>query len=473
MLEPKKNPNPSLIVDPPGWLRWFISRRVLGPLMDGAAIQKRRQKAEARRRRRGEPHAVDYYHQLDDPYSHLTAQVLATFAKRYDIVLRFHLIRASGGASQPEFEKLAVWARRDAGLVAPHFGLSFPAMAGTVPDTDHQLLAGRALAAKGDDTAVASVADISRALWSGDERALADLAKGGASAAELSAALDRGSDRLARYKHYSGAMFFYGGEWYWGVDRLYHLEHRLRELGACRAPEAPLIARRPEIDVSGMDARHLRLDFYPSLNSPYTSIVFDRTIALKDACGIEFHHKPVLPMVMRGVPAPKAKAEYIVFDTKREADAAGVLFGNVIMPVGTPTRRAYSLLPWAMGQRKDEALMSSLLRHAFALGVGLHTDAGMRRAVEAAGLDWPEARKVIDSEDWRAMVEQNQYELIEVLGLWGVPSFRLSGPEGESELAVWGQDRLWFIAAEIKRRVSLLEQLRVGTGKEGHSIGPV
>ena len=204
--------------------------------------------------------------------------------------------------------------------------------------------------------------------------------------------------------------------------------------------------------MTGVDASGLRLDFYPSLNSPYTSIVYDRTIALKDACGIEFHHKPVLPMVMRGVPAPKAKAEYIVFDTKREADAAGIPYGNVIMPIGTPTRRAYSLLPWAIAQGKDEVLMSSLLRHAFALGVGLHTDAGMRRAVEAAGLDWAEAKKVIDSEDWKAMVERNQDEMVDGLGLWGVPSFRLSGPEGESEVAVWGQDRLWFIAAEIKRR---------------------
>ena len=452
MLEPENNPNLSFIVDPPGWLRMLISRRILGPSMDGAAIQKRRQKAEARRRRRREPHVVDYYHQLDDPYSHLTAQVLATFAARYDIVLEVHLIRASGGASQPEFEKLAVWARRDAELVAPHLGLSFPAQADTVPDPDHQLLAGRALAAKGDDDAIAHIEDISRALWSGDERALADLANGGATADALSAALDRGSDRLARYQHYSGAMFFYGGEWYWGVDRLFHLENRLRELGACKAPEAPLIVARPEVDVTGIDASGLRLDFYPSLNSPYTSIVYDQALALKNACGIEFHHKPVLPMEMRGIPAPKAKAKYIMFDTKREADAMGVPYGNAIMPIGTPTRRAYSLLPWAMAQGKDEALMSSLLRHAFALGVGLHTDAGMQRAVEAAGLDWAEARKVIDSEDWKRMVERNQDEMVDGLGLWGVPSFRLSGPEGEPELAVWGQDRLWFIAAEIKRR---------------------
>jgi 2-hydroxychromene-2-carboxylate isomerase len=98
--------------------------------------------------------------------------------------------------------------------------------------------------------------------------------------------------------------------------------------------------------------------------------------------------------------------------------------------------------------------MSSLLRHAFALGVGLHTDAGMRQAVEAAGLDWSEAHKVIGSEDWKAMVEQHQDEMVDGLGLWGVPSFRLSGPGREEDLAVWGQDRLWLVAAEIRRRAS-------------------
>ncbi len=452
MLEPENNPNPGLVVDPPGWLRALISRRLLGPQADLRVIRARREKAEARRRRRGEPHVVEYFHQLDDPYSHLAAQVLATFAARYDIVVRPHLIRATGGASQPELEKLAVWARRDAGLIAPHLGLSFPADAGTVPLQDHQVLAGRALLAGTDAARIARIASVSEALWAGDEATLTSLAKEGTSATELDAALDEGAARLSRLGHYSGAMFFYGGEWYWGVDRLYHLEHRLRELGACTEPEAGLIAPRPTPDVTGIDASRLRLDFYPSLNSPYTAIVFDRTIALKDACGIEFHHKPVLPMVMRGIPAPRPKARYIVFDTKREGDAEGVPFGELIMPIGTPTRRAYSLLPWAMEQGRDEALMSSLLRHAFALGVGLHTPAGMQKAVEAAGLDWAEAQKVIGDEGWKPMVEQHQDEMVDGLGLWGVPSFRLSGPDGEPDLAVWGQDRLWLVAAEIRRR---------------------
>ena len=96
--------------------------------------------------------------------------------------------------------------------------------------------------------------------------------------------------------------------------------------------------------------------------------------------------------------------------------------------------------------------MSSLLKHAFALGVGLHTEAGMRRAVEAAGLNWKGACEVIDSDDWKPIIEANQDEMVDGLGLWGVPSFRLSGPQGFEDMAVWGQDRLWLIAAEIKRR---------------------
>ena len=99
--------------------------------------------------------------------------------------------------------------------------------------------------------------------------------------------------------------------------------------------------------------------------------------------------------------------------------------------------------------------MSSLIRHAFALGVGLHTDAGMRKAVEAAGLEWSDAQSVLGSDDWKSMVEHNQDEMVDGLGLWGVPCFRLRGPDGEPDLAVWGQDRLWLIAAEIRRRCQL------------------
>lgn len=252
--------------------------------------------------------------------------------------------------------------------------------------------------------------------------------------------------------HYSGATFYYAGEWYWGVDRLFHLEQRLRDLGACKNPELPYLAARPDIDAGDVDACHLELHFYPSLNSPYTSIIYDKTIELAKSCNIILHHKPVLPMIMRGIPAPVVKGKYIFFDTKREADFLGVPFGKHVSPIGSPTRQAYSLLPWARALGKDCELLSTLLRYAWSEGRGLHKTANMRRAVEEVGLDWTQARRHLGSDDWKQFVEQNQREMVEDMGLWGVPSYRLSGPEGEPDLMVWGQDRLWLVAAEIRRR---------------------
>ena len=68
---------------------------------------------EAKRKKAGAPHMVEYFHQLDDPYSHLAAQVLAKFAAQYDIVIKPYLIHATGGRHQPRLQELAAWARRE------------------------------------------------------------------------------------------------------------------------------------------------------------------------------------------------------------------------------------------------------------------------------------------------------------------------------------------------------------------------
>lgn len=404
--EPLNNPNARMMTDPPAWFR-FVSSAIINRMIDPQRQSRRRARAERARIKARNPHLVEYFHQYDDPYSHLAQQVLGKLKDRYDIELVIHQIRASGGKNQPELAKLATWARRDAEMIAPHYGLIRP-------------------------TELADRWDI----------------------APADAELNEGSARLAKMGHYSGAMFSYGGEWYWGVDRLFYLEKRLRDLGACKEPTLPYICARPEIDVGGVDASHLTLDFYPSLNSPYTAIIYDRTIALARECGIQLNHKPVLPMVMRGVPASRQKGMYINFDTKREAGHLGVDFGPMMFPVGDPTRAIYSLIPWARQQGRDIALLSSALRLAWAEGIGLHRKKGLRAAVERAGLDWDAAQRHIGSDSWKEETARHQLEMTEELGLWGVPSYRLRGPAGEADLSVWGQDRLWLIAAEIRRRAA-------------------
>jgi 2-hydroxychromene-2-carboxylate isomerase len=317
-------------------------------------------------------------------------------------------------------------------------------------------LANRLLAASEPRVFAERAAAVGEAVWTGDDARLEALASAHdvAGAGVARARVDEGNARRQRLGHYSGAMFWYAGEWYWGVDRLHHLERCLERLGARRAGAA-WVAPRPRIDPGTLrDDGRIRLEFFPSLRSPYSAIAYDRTLALAEQTGVELVLRPVLPMVMRGAPVPLAKGRYILLDTARVAVADGVPFGRMIDPVGRPVERGFSLLPWAREQGRGGALLGSFLRAAWAEGVDTGSDAGLRRVVEAAGLSWESAQRVVDGEDWRDELEENRRVMYDELGLWGVPSYRIRGPEGMPDYVTWGQDRLWRVAQELRTRLA-------------------
>ncbi len=427
------------------------------------------------RRLRGAPHEIELFHQVDDPYSQLALAAIPRLAERYAVRFRFRLVYPTDRLYAPEPELLAAYARRDCAWVAPHYGLEFPADApppeAAAVRRNERWLAGRLGQASFVDDALAA----GRALWGRDPEAgaqrgriEADLHEGrAASERETERVLAEGNALRARRRHYSGGMFWYAGDWYWGVDRLYHLERRLIALGAARTDSAAsgtnaaglsqvgLCFPRPALDPGPIqnDGR-LRLEIFPSLRSPYTAIIFEKSLALAREAGIPVVLRPVMPMVMRGVPAPAAKGVYIMLDAKREAEALGVPFGNMYDPIGRAVLRGFSLWPFARERGREAEYISSFLRAAFVEGRPTGTDEGLARVVERAGLSWQEARPFVDSPTFRDELEANRKVLYDELGLWGVPSFRLSGPEGEPDLCVWGQDRLWLVAAEIRRRLT-------------------
>jgi 2-hydroxychromene-2-carboxylate isomerase len=49
-------------------------------------------------------------------------------------------------------------------------------------------------------------------------------------------------------------------------------------------------------------------------------------------------------------------------------------------------------------------------------------------------------------------VESNRESLL-ALGLWGVPSYCLRDATGSVVFSTWGQDRLWLVETEIRRRL--------------------
>jgi len=426
----------------------------------------RRAAAKLARRLRGRAREVHYFHQVDDPYSALAAQLLRAFAERYEVALIPHLVAPPSDAAAPERAKLEAFARRDAADIAPGYGLSFPADAQT-PREALVARAQRALSRALDSRTFAEdAARVSAALWRSDERVLAALASeiGEASAGELEARIATDTRLRERLGHYLGATFYYEGEWYWGADRLHHLERRLIAEKARRAPAAAareqsaLIAERPiarsiarEAPAAGAQRTPVVLELFASLRSPYTYIVTERVLALAKQTGAQLALRPVLPMVMRGLPVPRAKQLYIALDTKREAEDAGVPFGRVCDPVGRPVERAFSLYAWAREHGRAAELLLEFMRAAWSEGVDTGSDAGLELVVKRAGLAWSEAQARLDrDESWRRELEANRAELF-ALGLWGVPSFRVRGG-GAPDYATWGQDRLWRVEQEIRSR---------------------
>ncbi|MBD3646064.1 MAG: DsbA family protein [Pseudomonadales bacterium] len=214
---------------------------------------------------------------------------------------------------------------------------------------------------------------------------------------------------------------------------------------------------RPGTKAPERNAGDLVLEVFPSLRSPYTAISFDRTLALAERTGIQLTVRPVMPMMMRGVPAPRAKGSYIIFDAAREAAACGVPFGNIVDPFGEPVKRAFSLYPFAAEAGAESRFVSRYLRAAWAEGVDITTDAGLRRVIEDCGLDWRKAERHLDSAAWEAVLEENVTDMLDA-GLWGVPSFRVSGG-GAPPFSCWGQDRLWRVEQEIAKRTTGKEVL--------------
>ena len=111
-------------MDPSPVMRWLTSR-VMTRLCQPKRLIKRRASLEKEREKLGQPHVVEYFHQVDDGYSHLAAQVLQPLSERYQIKIVCHIVAGPQGKNSPEPELLLKLSRHDACQVAPEYGWNF------------------------------------------------------------------------------------------------------------------------------------------------------------------------------------------------------------------------------------------------------------------------------------------------------------------------------------------------------------
>jgi 2-hydroxychromene-2-carboxylate isomerase len=372
-----------------------------------------RQKAERKRQAQSRPHVLHFFHQADDPYSQLLAQAMPLLKARYAVSVLQHAVGEPEDSAVPERDKLKAYSVLDANRLAAHYGLRQPQTnepMGAVHPTPEALQTSHALRKK----------------WG----------------------------------HYLSGMIYYEGEWYWGIDRLHHLESRLTDLGLRIQKKthhhqrmAPLF-ETPQYQPLPPVPEGTSVDFYFSFRSPYSAISVAKVFDWAHAQGVQVNLKYVLPMVMRGLPVPAEKRRYISLDAAREAHVQNVPFGCLNDPVGKPTERGLALIPFAQMHQQAEAYIQSFMKGVWSEGLDAGTDAHLKIMVERAGLNWEAAKDILNSKandtHWRAVAEQNRQAML-ALGLWGVPSFRFE------DTAVWGQDRFWVIEKAMRTQYANTE----------------
>ena len=408
-------------------------------------LEKQRGKARKRRERQGIPPTVHYFHQVDDPYSHLAVQQLDRLKARYDLPFEPHLASIPRPEYQGDARHFSHWARRDAASVAEDYGAEF---APTVDAPPEQAVAAanQLLAAHLDRADFASIAsETGHALWS--EKPLDST--GGVDSGER--AVREGNARRRALGHYQGAMFHFDGEWFWGIDRIRLLEQRLGAEGFDTEPGAPCVPQPAPLDTDRKNPDGILLEYFPSLRSPYTAIGHQRVLDLIDRSGVSVKVRPVMPMLMRGIPAPREKQRYIISDAGREGREHGVPFGRIVDPFGEPVKRAFALFSAANTLGSGMEFVTAYLNGAWFEGIDITTGQGLEQVVANSGLDWRALLKRSQQEAWEAALADNLNALTRE-NLWGVPSFRVSGGRFSEPYACWGQDRIWRVAGEIAKR---------------------
>jgi 2-hydroxychromene-2-carboxylate isomerase len=418
-----------------------IRSTMMGVLSSEGFAKWQRGKASYLRHFRVEAPRVYYFHQVDDPYSHLAVQKLAALKAQYDIGFVVHLVRETEAVFKGDAGKFDTWARRDASAIANYFNTEFKP--NHEPTQDEILVANGLLAniATHPDFAERAI-EIGEKLWSGrlaNQQPVMSAAQ-----------LNKGTQLRNRLGHYLGGMFYFEGEWFWSLDRLHLLERRLQEEGygsgalVCPLPTvSDFISNSPSAD-----APSVVLEYFPSLRSPYTAIGHRRVLDLVEKTGVNFVVRPVMPMMMRGVPAPFRKQRYIMSDSGREARYYGDPFGPFSDPFGEPVKRAFAAYHHAETKNLGLPFITEYLKASFAEGLNIRETEGLTEVCRRVGFDYAD---VDPNADWMRALETN-LSIMADASLWGVPSFRVTGGNDETPFACWGQDRIWRIAAEIKLR---------------------
>ncbi len=410
---------------------------------------------ERKRKRSQQPHLVTVYLAINDAYSYLLIQVLADLQKRYSIEFDFRCVLNKQSQMYPAAKLWDKNAFNDGQYLSELYQLDFPDQ-NPKNESFSELITAQLLHWELQPGFLKNALPLFKAYWQGDEKsieALIDPALVGHVECYQHHLLNNES-MLKDNGHYLSAMLHYGGEWYWGLDRLQYLEKRFNDLhlshdrrlsvkfNLAHTRFCQLMSPEKILQAGERGLNDSPIEMYWSIRSPYSYIALLRARQLADHYNVALVVKPVLPMVMRRMQVPKVKKLYISQDAKREAKQCGIEFGMIADPLGEGVERCYALFEYAKQQGKALEYLESYARGVWAEGIRSDTDAGLQKIVSRSGLDWHEAQSLLKDKSWQVWAQKN---LAELYGndLWGVPSFIYK------DVKAFGQDRIDLIERSL------------------------
>ena len=424
-----------------------------------------RKAKEKLRVKEGRPHTVFYFHSLSDPYAHLTIQVIKKLISNFNIVLEIFFISEPSENFTPEKTMYRKHCLKDSKEIAPFYGLIFEAKEFYLKENEK--LAYKILDHFSDinqDDYIDLIFKVSSLLWDNNIAGLnAIISNLSDKERELLSKKNidiniKGNKKIQSLEYYFSASFHYEGENYWGIDRLGYLEERLIELGLKKNNSHKNIVKK--LEKSKFDSNQiikkdnsLILEFFPSLNSPYTYISFKRVERLIDNYPIKLLTKPVLPMLMRNMKIPTHKGKYILSDSAREGRKYGSIIKDIYSPIGSPANKAYSLFPIIDSYGLGFRYLEELTKASFFYGINIGNEEFLEKLSKDLGLPWDKIRVELNTDNWRSILEKNLKDMYSG-NSWGVPSFKLTNFDNSNPYYQWGQDRIWLIENEIIDRLS-------------------
>ena len=457
----------------------------LGPIVTRTMLSNsRKQKIRdefEQQRPKDQPRYIRYFHQLNDPYSVLTCQTLHTISQISNCKIVLYLCKTDKYETIPEPERLKVWGLEDTKqLVKYEFtNLNFEFdNQWEIPNEQDTNKCGTMLLDQMDslqkledggyildEQSCRTVLDATLKLWRSVN--ISETTPNETQAySKFTAQCNQTRTQLG---HYSGAVFHYGKEFFWGVDRLGYLIDYLKDLSAVpseqtksKLPTKPIykasinqllekdaieLAKKAKFEPDADKKDHC-LQIFISYRSPYTYLGLHQLLAVSIHYDIPIYLRFIMPMVMRNTPVPKIKGRYIILDAKREAEQLGLSFGNICDPVGLAVERAMSLNSLAVQNNVALPFCMSFLRGVFADGISGATDKGMREIAQRAGLNWADCVKILQQNNehsvWRDEAKMNQETMFD-MNLWGPPTIKYM------QHSAWGQDRIWRLATKLEQ----------------------